>query len=81
MEATSATNLICGKCKNSERFKNGFLRSLEEFRLLFPDRQVTTNQMYEWCGGIKDKRAIQRFLSENLNRIGHGPGSQFIEKQ
>lgn len=81
MEVINATNLICRKCKNSERFKEGFLRSLEEFRLLFPERQVTTNQMYEWCRGIKDKRAIQRVLSENLNRIGYGPGSQFIEKE
>ncbi|MEM5016894.1 nuclease-related domain-containing protein [Metabacillus indicus] len=81
MEVIGVTNLICGKCKSSERFKTGLLRSLEEFRLLFPDKQVTTNQMYEWCGGLKDKRAIQRVLSENLHRIGYGPGSQFIEKE
>lgn len=81
MEVFNTNNLICRNCKSSERFKNGFLRSMEEFRLLFPERPVTTSQMYEWCGGIKDKRAIQRALSENLNRIGYGPGSHFIEKE
>jgi hypothetical protein len=80
MEVINTNNLVCRNCKNSEKFSNGFLRSMEEFCLLFPERIVTTRQMYEWCGGIKDKRAIQRVLSENLARIGHGPGSQFVKK-
>lgn len=80
MEVFNKTKLVCRNCKRSERFKNGILRSVEEFRLLFPDRRVTTSQMYEWCGRIKDKRAFQRVLSENLDRIGYGPGSKFVEK-
>ena len=38
-------NLICETCGNVE------IQSVEEFKLLFPGRKITTNGVYEWCGG------------------------------
>ena len=46
-------NLTCETCGNVENWEVAVLRSVEEFKLLFPGRKITTNRVYEWCGGIK----------------------------
>lgn len=39
----------CIDCGNVEKVTNAILRSVEEFKYLFPSRKITTNSIYEWC--------------------------------
>ena len=35
-------DLVCGKCGGHEKVELAILRNSEEFKLLFPDRKITT---------------------------------------
>lgn len=70
--------LICQTCGYVEELLNGILRSVEELKLLYPDRKITTNAVYEWCAIYKSKKGIWKILRENFNMNGHGKYSYFI---
>lgn len=70
--------LICQTCGYEEDLPIGILRSIEELKLLFPDRKITTNAVYEWCAIYKSKKGIWKVLRENFNMKGHGKYSYFV---
>jgi hypothetical protein len=37
-----------------------------EFKLLFPDRKITTNVIHDWCRVVHSKKTINRILGKNL---------------
>jgi hypothetical protein len=43
--------VFCEKCDYEEHIDSAILHSVEELKLLFPDKKITTNLVYEWCGG------------------------------
>jgi hypothetical protein len=64
---------VCGHCKYEEEVESAVLRNVGEFMLLFPDRKVTTNEIFEWCGVIGSKKRINRILVKNFKSVGVGP--------
>jgi hypothetical protein len=70
--------LCCGFCGGKEGSSDAILRSVEEFRLLFPEVKVTTKNIFDWCGVIKDERTIQRVLRANLQSMGNKRSSYYI---
>jgi hypothetical protein len=54
---------------------------VNEFKLLFPDKKITADQIDDWCGNIKNKRSIQRILRENFVRVGHGKTTNYADVQ
>ena len=73
-------NLFCETCGNVENWEVAVLRSVEECKLLFPGRKITTNGIYEWCGRIKSNKAIRRILMKYFTLSGHASNSHFIIK-
>ena len=69
---------ICLKCGRKEGLDEAVLRSVEEFRLLFPHIKITTNVVYEWCGGGIHKRKINRVLREKYTMAGYGRYSFYV---
>ncbi|HEY4601790.1 MAG TPA: nuclease-related domain-containing protein [Cerasibacillus sp.] len=69
--------LMCGNCDFSEEMKHAILRSVVEFKILFPNKKITTNIIYEWCGKIVSKQTIRKILSENLIIIKTGRYSYY----
>ncbi|SFC46060.1 NERD domain-containing protein [Bacillus sp. UNCCL81] len=69
--------LVCQACGYIEDLSNGILRSVEELKFLFPNRKITTNAVYEWCGIYKSKKGIWKVLRENFTKNGHGKYSYF----
>lgn len=61
---------FCNDCGNVEKINNAILRSVEEFKYLFPNRKVTTSTIYEWCGEIVSKKWIGGVLGKNYKMIG-----------
>lgn len=74
----SDETLICRKCGCMEGVDEAVLRIVKEFMMLFPDRKVTTNDIYQWCGGIKSKKAIRRVLSKNFKLFGHSTSAHYV---
>ncbi|MCR2823903.1 NERD domain-containing protein, partial [Lederbergia panacisoli] len=59
--------LQCKNCENIEGIELAILRSVDEYTLLFPDRKITTRDIFEWCAGVISKNLIQRILIKNFN--------------
>ncbi|WP_286166060.1 nuclease-related domain-containing protein [Peribacillus frigoritolerans] len=71
--------LICKNCKGLEGQQSAVLRSIEEFKILFPKSSITTNQIYDWCSVIDSKKSIWRILSQKFNKEGHGKAANYGE--
>lgn len=65
------TNCICMLCNKVVDFEETVLRSIQEFKLLFPNRKLTTKEIYDWCGGIASLRTFSRVLEKNFNKLGN----------
>jgi hypothetical protein len=70
--SASGKKLECNKCEHREDVKFAVLRSVEELKLLFPDKRITTNCIYEWCKVLPSKKQISRILKENFKMMGSG---------
>ncbi|MFJ5715960.1 nuclease-related domain-containing protein [Neobacillus sp. NPDC093127] len=66
----SGRKLICDDCGCEEKIESAVLRCAREIKILFPDRRITTNIVYEWCGGIVSKKVIRTILKDNFKAIG-----------
>lgn len=60
----------CNDCGHEEVVATAVMRSVKEFKLLFPDRKITTSGIHEWCKVIDSKKRIKRILEKNFNIIG-----------
>lgn len=63
---TGRTKLTCKICSAVEYVESAVMRCVREIRLLFPNKQITTRSVYEWCGGILPEKQIRRVLNENF---------------
>jgi hypothetical protein len=61
---------VCMECGHEELFEAAVTRSVNEFKLLFPTRKVTTNVIYDWCNVVKSKKSIRRILDKNFTKAG-----------
>jgi hypothetical protein len=64
--------LVCGDCGAEEPVDAAVMRSVRELIMLFPEMKITTNLVFEWCGGVFPKKMIRRILKTNFNAIGKG---------
>lgn len=69
--------LICSKCRNTEDSNTAILRTVEEYILLFPNRKVTTHELYKWCKGMRSMSTLLRILNDNYILKGNGKASYF----
>lgn len=59
-------SLNCPMCSRSESIETCILRSVQEFRLLFPERKITTTSIQEWGAFTISKKTIQRYLMKHF---------------
>lgn len=64
--------VICEQCGQSETMESAVVRSVEEFKILFPEKEISTDQVYDWCKIIQSKRIIGRILKKNFKMLGYG---------
>ncbi len=70
--------VVCNVCNHKELATKAVLRSVEEFRILFPKKRVTIDSIYHWCQIIDSKKTINSLLSTNMQKINHGKFTYFI---
>ena len=61
---------ICMECGFEEHVNNAVLRSVEEFRLLFPKMKMTTAVIHDWCRVVESKRKIRGILAKHFKSRG-----------
>lgn len=64
------SDFVCGSCGEHEKIELAILRNVKEFKLLFPDRRITTQSIYEWCEADLNKRTFCRVLKRNFKSLG-----------
>lgn len=69
--------IVCNNCGYKEVVEAAVLRNVEEIKLLFPERKITTAGVYDWCGIIGCKKRIRRILMKNLKQLGTCRGVYF----
>ncbi|SDI91677.1 nuclease-related domain-containing protein [Natribacillus halophilus] len=70
---------VCGGCGHKENAQAAIIRSAEAFKLLFPDRKITSNTICEWCAVEGDRKKVVRALTNHFKRVGDGPASYYAD--
>ena len=60
--------VVCNECGFKELVDEAVLRSIEEFKLLFPDRKITTKAIHEWCQIVEPLKRIKKILLGYFNK-------------
>lgn len=60
----------CQKCGFEEAAITAIIRSINEYKILFPDKKITTNVIHEWCQIVDSKKRIYKILKNNLKIKG-----------
>lgn len=71
-------NLACSHCGHKEDVTCAVIRSIEEFKILFPEAKITSMIIHEWCK-IIPLQTIQRILSKNFKLFGHGKSAFYVK--
>lgn len=61
---------FCEECGHEEEVAAAIMRSVKEFKLLFPNQRITTNIIHEWCQVVESKKRIRKILSKNFDIVG-----------
>lgn len=67
----------CGFIENSE---TAVIRNVDELKLLFSNKKITTALVFDWCKIIKSKRTIQKILKEHYKAVGARKSTYYIDK-
>ncbi|WP_078545071.1 nuclease-related domain-containing protein [Litchfieldia alkalitelluris] len=78
-KAVGKHTISCDSCGLAESVDSAVLRTIEEFTRLFPDMQITSRGVLEWCMIVKSKKTILRILSEHFKLEGHSKSSHYIK--
>ena len=68
---------ICGNCEYKVTNTEKIIQCIDEFHLLFPDRKVTTDSIYQWCAKQFSKKSIQRVLGRYYKIVGTTKGAHY----
>jgi hypothetical protein len=71
--------IVCHKCGVVEELDAAVLRCVEEYVFLFPERRITTESIYEWCGGVVSKKVIRSILMKYFKLVKHGRYSFYVD--
>ncbi|MEH7124725.1 hypothetical protein V7127_15985 [Bacillus sp. JJ1773] len=70
--------IVCDQCGFAEDLDSAVLRNINEFRLLFPDKRITTSYVHECCKVVKSKKTIRRILLQNFKSVGSRKQRYFV---
>lgn len=69
---------VCGVCNFKESVTEAVLRTIEEYKILFPDRRLTTKEIREWCKIVDSWFTIRRILSQNYKAVSSGRWTYYV---
>jgi hypothetical protein len=63
-------HIVCRNCGQEEDIYSAIFRTIQEFRLLFPEQKMTTAMMKEWCKIIESNSSIRKVLEDHFKTVG-----------
>lgn len=60
--------LSCKKCQSKTPAQQEIQKAITDFRILFPNERLTTDQLYQWCGKKIKRDRLYRHLAKNHTR-------------
>lgn len=72
--------VVCEHCGGRETLEDAVVGAVEEIRMLFPRRTITTPLLIDWCRIIKDRRTIQRVLKKHYDFKGRGKYARYTNR-
>lgn len=73
----SSNKVVCGDCGFEEKIDTAVVRSVKELKLLFPNKKITTNLVYDWCQVVESRKMIGRILKQNFKTLGYGQWTHY----
>lgn len=70
-------HLFCAGCGYKEKNKDAIKRLADDFSYLFPDFNLTTDKLYQFCGECFSKKQIQRHLVVLFEQVGSKKGAYY----
>ncbi|PMC36781.1 hypothetical protein CJ195_15260 [Bacillus sp. UMB0899] len=70
-------DLRCERCGASEGLHPGIMRTIEEYRVLFPRRQITVSAANDWCRLDMNRLRMQKILKEHLVMVKGGKSTYY----
>lgn len=67
----------CRACGTSTPINELFLSQVEAFKILFPDKLITSKKMYEWCGEMLTKRRIAALLNTTYEKTSYAKSTHY----
>ncbi|SFC59974.1 Nuclease-related domain-containing protein [Alkalibacterium subtropicum] len=67
----------CEICGFNELATAVILREISEYRLLFPEKKLTTHDGYDWTGRLFSKKSIRSVLKKNFELKGQSTGCYY----
>ena len=67
----------CLVCNNITSVNDIVLSQVKAFKILFPDKLITSNNIYDWCDGMLPKRRITAILNTAYKRKGHSKATHY----
>lgn len=68
--AVDKNKYSCNACEHKEPLDEVILRGIKEFKILFPDKKLTTNIIHDWCQIVPERR-IRNILLHHFTKIGN----------
>jgi hypothetical protein len=69
LDRTEKKEFVCSHCGTHEKIDAAVMRNIEEIKLLFPEKKLTTALVYDWCNGVLPIKAIRRVLNKNFSPV------------
>ncbi|MFC4619215.1 nuclease-related domain-containing protein [Camelliibacillus cellulosilyticus] len=71
---------VCQHCGYEEPLESAFMRSVDEFHTLFPERKITVPAIMDWCKLDIDRRRVGKILKKNMNFVFKSRHSYYLFK-
>ena len=74
----SKRTFICPKCQQTKNIHHAIYQNIKEFQLLFPEREITTGIIRDWCDFSVSRPSIRNVLKMYLNPITKGKYTHYV---
>ncbi|MGG5252576.1 NERD domain-containing protein [Neobacillus sp. SM06] len=71
---------VCLHCGTIESLESAVLRSVMEYRILFPERKTTMAEISDWCEFTLSAKTLRRILKSTYVVVGRGTYACYQEK-
>ena len=70
----------CDNCQLDYSIDDVALYAIAQYKLLFPEKNITTKSIFDWCGGTFSRAFISLFLKRRFHPIPNGKHTHYTFK-